>query len=82
MPFINPGQGILALVAPSLRHEHTAVVIPVDGSQPEVECTQEELASQVDNPQMLMEITRWKFLLMLIGKEAPGWLVKQAHPSG
>jgi hypothetical protein len=50
MPFINPGQGFLALAAPSLRHEHTVVVIPVDGSQPEVECTQEELASQVDNP--------------------------------
>jgi hypothetical protein len=32
MPFINPGQGVLALAAPSLRHEHTAVVIPVDGS--------------------------------------------------
>jgi hypothetical protein len=50
MPFIDPGHGILALAAPSLRHERTAVVIPVDGSQPEVECTQEEPASQVDNP--------------------------------
>ncbi|KAK1629424.1 hypothetical protein QYE76_003739 [Lolium multiflorum] len=50
MPFIEPGSGILALVVPSLRHEHTAVVIPVDGSQPEVECTQEEPASQVENP--------------------------------
>jgi phosphatidylserine decarboxylase len=50
MPFINPSQGVLVRVAPSLRHEHTIVVIPVDGSQLEVECTQEELASQVDNP--------------------------------
>jgi hypothetical protein len=50
MPFIEPCRGMLALAAPSLRHEHTAVVIPVDGSQPEVECTQEEPTSQVDNP--------------------------------
>jgi hypothetical protein len=50
MPFINLGQGVLALDAPSLMHEHTIVVIPVDGCQPEVECTQDEPASQVDNP--------------------------------
>jgi hypothetical protein len=50
MPFIEPGSGILALAAPSPRHERHAVVIPVDGSQPEVECTQEDPASQVENP--------------------------------
>jgi hypothetical protein len=50
MPLIEPGSGILALAAPSPRHERHAVVIPVDGSQPEVECTQEDPASQVENP--------------------------------
>jgi hypothetical protein len=74
MPFITPGQWIFALAVPFLRHEHTA-----DGSQPEVECTQEELASQVDNPQMLKEINRLSCLLMLRGEEAPGWLVREAH---
>jgi hypothetical protein len=34
VPYLTQGQGVLALVAPSLRHERTAVVIPVDGSQP------------------------------------------------
>jgi hypothetical protein len=48
--YINPGQGVLALAAPSLRNEHTTVVIPVDGSQPEADCTQKDPASQVDNP--------------------------------
>jgi hypothetical protein len=48
MPLIEPGSGILALAAPSPRHESHAVVIPVDGSQPEVECTQEDLVSLVE----------------------------------
>jgi hypothetical protein len=47
---INPGQGVLALAAPCLQHERTDVVIHVDGSQPEADCTQEEPLSQVDNP--------------------------------
>jgi hypothetical protein len=34
---------ILALSAPSLEHEHTDVVIPVDGSQPEAEKLQEDM---------------------------------------
>jgi hypothetical protein len=49
MPLITPGTGILALAAPSTRQEHMTVDIPIDGSQPEAESTQEELASQ-DNP--------------------------------
>ncbi|KAK1697578.1 hypothetical protein QYE76_014275 [Lolium multiflorum] len=48
-PYLTQGQGILALAAPSLRTERTAVVIPVDGSQPEPE-SQEDPLSQVDNP--------------------------------
>jgi hypothetical protein len=51
VPYINLGQGILMLDAPSLEHELTMVVIPVDGSQPDLDCTQVELLSQVDNPQ-------------------------------
>jgi hypothetical protein len=34
---------ILGLAAPSLEHERMAVVIPVDGSQPEVENMQEDM---------------------------------------
>jgi hypothetical protein len=48
-PYLTQGQGILALAAPSLINERTAVVIPVDGSQPEPE-SQEDPLSQVDNP--------------------------------
>jgi hypothetical protein len=40
---------ILALAAPSLEHEHTAVVIPVEGHQPEPEGTQEDILSQVED---------------------------------
>jgi hypothetical protein len=50
MPFIEPGSGILSLVVPSSRQEQSSMVINADGSQPDVECTQEEPASQVDNP--------------------------------
>jgi hypothetical protein len=49
VPYLTQGQGVLALAAPSLRHERTAVVIPIDGSQLEPD-TQEEPLSQVDNP--------------------------------
>jgi hypothetical protein len=42
MPFIPSGTGILALAVPAARQDHAAVVIPVGGSQPEVESTQEE----------------------------------------
>jgi hypothetical protein len=48
-PYLTQGQGILALAAPSLINERIAVVIPVDGSQPEPE-SQEDPLSQVDNP--------------------------------
>jgi hypothetical protein len=48
-PFLTQGQGILALAAPSLRDERTAVVIPVDGPQADPD-TQEDPLSQVDNP--------------------------------
>jgi hypothetical protein len=50
MPFITPRIGILALAVPSTRQEHTTVVITADGSQPKVESTQEELASQNNPP--------------------------------
>jgi hypothetical protein len=50
MPFIESGRGVLALAVPTPRQETSAVIINVGGSQPEVEYTQEELASQVDNP--------------------------------
>jgi hypothetical protein len=45
---VEPRTTILALVAPSLEHEHTAVVIPVEGRQPEPEETREAFCSQVD----------------------------------
>jgi hypothetical protein len=48
-PYLTQGQGILALATPSLISERTAVVIPVDGPQPEPD-SQEEPLSQVDNP--------------------------------
>jgi hypothetical protein len=48
-PFLTQGQGVLALAAPSLRDERTAVVIPVDGPQADPD-TQEDPLSQVDNP--------------------------------
>jgi hypothetical protein len=53
MPFIPSGTGILALAVPAARQDHAAVVIPVGGSQPEVESTQEEeeLASQENLPE-------------------------------
>jgi hypothetical protein len=41
---------VLALAVPSLQHERTTIVIPVDGTQPEADCTQEQPLSQVDNP--------------------------------
>jgi hypothetical protein len=50
LPYINHGQGVPALAAPSLEHELTAVVIPVDGSQPEFDSTQDDSLSLVDNP--------------------------------
>jgi hypothetical protein len=31
--------GILALAAPSLEHEHTAVVIPIETIHPEIDCS-------------------------------------------
>jgi hypothetical protein len=42
---VEPRTAILALVAPSLEHEHTTVVIPVEGRQPEPEETREALCS-------------------------------------
>jgi hypothetical protein len=36
---------ILALAAPSLEHEHTALVISVDSIHPEIDCSQEGLGS-------------------------------------
>jgi hypothetical protein len=41
----NPRMVIMDLAAPHLEHEHTAVIIPLDGSQPEVEGTQDLLSS-------------------------------------
>jgi hypothetical protein len=38
---------ILALAAPSLEHEHTVVVIPIESIHPEIDCSQEGLGSQV-----------------------------------
>jgi hypothetical protein len=38
---------VLALAAPSLEHEHIAIVIPVDGPQPEPDESQEVFCSQV-----------------------------------
>jgi hypothetical protein len=46
--FVDNKRVVLALGAPSLQHEHTVVVIPVDGAQPEVE----EICSQVDDAVM------------------------------
>jgi hypothetical protein len=46
--FVDNSRVVLALGAPSLQHERTAVVIPVDGAQPEVE----EMCSQVDDAVM------------------------------
>ncbi|KAM0842824.1 hypothetical protein ACQ4PT_058109 [Festuca glaucescens] len=45
----NPRMVIMALSAPRLEHEHTAVVIPMDGSQPEAEGTHEDVCSQVED---------------------------------
>jgi hypothetical protein len=39
----------MALGAPSLQHERTAVIISVDGAQPEDDGGQEEMCSQVDD---------------------------------
>jgi hypothetical protein len=50
---------ILALGAPSLEHECTSVVIPVDGSQPEVENLQEDMQeglTQEDVQGLLVEM--------------------------
>jgi hypothetical protein len=46
--FVDNSRVVLALGAPSLQHERTAVVISVDGAQPEVE----EMCSQVDDAVM------------------------------
>jgi hypothetical protein len=46
--FVDNRRVVLALGAPSLQHERTAVVIFVDGAQPEVE----EMCSQVDDAVM------------------------------
>jgi hypothetical protein len=43
-PYLTQGQGILALAAPSLINERIAVVIPVDGSQPEPESQEDPLS--------------------------------------
>jgi hypothetical protein len=39
--------GVLALAAPSLENEHSAVIIPVDGPPVDVDLSQEGLGSQV-----------------------------------
>jgi hypothetical protein len=44
---IDPRVAVLALAAPSLEHEHTAVVIPVEGPQPESDEPLEAFCSQV-----------------------------------
>jgi hypothetical protein len=46
---VEPRTAILALAAPSLEHEHTSVVIPVEGPQPKPIETQEAFCSQVDD---------------------------------
>jgi hypothetical protein len=47
----NDGQGyvmgVLALAAPSLEHEHTAVILPMEGPISDIDCSQEGLGSQV-----------------------------------
>jgi hypothetical protein len=43
-PFLTQGEGILALVIPSPRHELIVVVIPVDGSQPEPDTQEDPLS--------------------------------------
>jgi hypothetical protein len=48
--YINPGQGILALAVPTLRREGNAAMVSDEGSQSELDGTQEEPLSQVDNP--------------------------------
>ena len=44
--YIHPSRVVLALHAPSLESEDVPVVIPVDGAQPEVDSTQEDISSQ------------------------------------
>jgi hypothetical protein len=39
--------GVLALAAPSLEHEHTAVILPMEGPISDIDCSQEGLGSQV-----------------------------------
>ena len=47
--YIRPSRVVFALPAPNLETEDTPVVIPVDGAQPEVDSTQEEIGSQPEN---------------------------------
>jgi hypothetical protein len=39
--------GLLALAAPSLEHEHTPVILPMEGPISDIDCSQEGLGSQV-----------------------------------
>jgi hypothetical protein len=39
--------GVLALAAPSLEHEHTAVILPMEGPISDIDCSQDGLGSQV-----------------------------------
>jgi hypothetical protein len=48
--YINPGQGILALAVPTLQQAGNAAMVPDEGDQSEVDGTQEDPLSQVDNP--------------------------------
>jgi hypothetical protein len=50
--YINPGQGVMALAAPTLQ-DRMAVDSPVNDSQVEVDGTQEDSLSQVDNPSVV-----------------------------
>jgi hypothetical protein len=50
--YINPGQGVMALAAPTLQ-DRMAVDSPVNDVQVDVDGTQEDPLSQVDNPPVL-----------------------------
>jgi hypothetical protein len=47
--YVDNSRVVMALCAPSLQHERTAVIISVDGAQPEDDGGQEEMCSQVDD---------------------------------
>jgi hypothetical protein len=50
--YVDNSRVVMALGAPSLQHEHTAVIISMDGAQPEDDGGQEDMCSQVEDAVM------------------------------